>query len=51
MRLITEGGLSSEFTSHDLYGENVLTDDRLGWLVSETLHFPIYVHLQAAAYR
>ena len=26
-------------------------DDRLRWLVSETQHFSIYVHLQAAAYR
>ena len=45
--LITEGGLSSEYRSHGLHGEK----DRLEWLVSETQHFPIYVHLQAAAYR
>ena len=44
MRLFTDDGLSSEFTSHGL-------DGRLGWLVSETQHYPIYVHLQAAACR
>ena len=27
------------------------SNDRLEWLVSETQHFPIYVHLQSAAYR
>ena len=47
MWLITEGGLSSEYRSHGLHGEK----DRLEWLVSETQHFPIYVHLQAAAYK
>ena len=51
MWLITEGGLSCEFTSHGLYSENFFPDDRLEWLVSETQHSPIYLHYQAVAYR
>ena len=35
-----------EFTNHSLHGENVFQ-----WLVSEILHYHIYVHLQAATYR
>ena len=36
---------------HQLIWWKCFPGDRLEWFVSETQHFPIYVHLQAGAYR
>ena len=54
MWLVTEGGLSLKVACEvcslaKAYDENVFQTNRLGWVMSESLHQPINIHLRATA--